>query len=42
MIDILITLFYFIVALTVLVGIHEFGHFWVSEMSLFGKVLENF
>ena len=31
MIDILITLFYFIVALTVLVGIHEFGHFWVAR-----------
>ena len=31
MIDILITVFYFVVALTVLVGIHEFGHFWVAR-----------
>ena len=31
MIDIFITVFYFVVALTVLVGIHEFGHFWIAR-----------
>ncbi|HEY8098687.1 MAG TPA: RIP metalloprotease RseP [Methylobacter sp.] len=46
--DLLHTLFYFIVAISVLVSIHEFGHFWVARkagvkvlrFSLgFGKVL---
>lgn len=48
MMDLLHTLFYFIVAISVLVSIHEFGHFWVARkagvkvlrFSLgFGKVL---
>ncbi|TAN69636.1 MAG: RIP metalloprotease RseP [Methylobacter sp.] len=46
--DLLHTLFYFIVAISVLVSIHEFGHFWVARkagvkvlrFSLgFGKIL---
>ncbi|MGR9012498.1 MAG: RIP metalloprotease RseP [Gammaproteobacteria bacterium] len=46
--DLLHTLFYFIVAISVLVSIHEFGHFWVARKARvkvlrfsigFGKVL---
>lgn len=46
--DLLHTLFYFIVAISVLVSIHEFGHFWVARKAGvkvlrfsigFGKVL---
>ena len=48
MIDLLHTLFYFIIVISILVSIHEFGHFWVARkagvkvlrFSLgFGKVL---
>lgn len=48
MIDLLHTLFYFIVTISVLVSIHEFGHFWVARLTGvkvlrfsigFGKVL---
>ncbi|MGZ4969837.1 MAG: site-2 protease family protein, partial [Methylobacter sp.] len=31
--DFLHTLFYFIVAISVLVSFHEFGHFWVARKS---------
>jgi len=31
MIDIIITLCFFLIALSLLVGIHEFGHFWVAR-----------
>ena len=31
MMDLLHTLFYFLVAISVLVSIHEFGHFWVAR-----------
>jgi regulator of sigma E protease len=46
--DLLHTLFYFLVAISVLVSIHEFGHFWVARIAGvkvirfsigFGKVL---
>jgi len=46
--DFLHTLFYFIVAISVLVSFHEFGHFWVARKAGvkvlrfsvgFGKVL---
>ncbi len=48
MIDLLHTLFYFLVAISVLVSFHEFGHFWVARKAGvkvlrfsigFGKVL---
>ncbi len=40
MIDILLTLFYFLLALGILVAFHEFGHYWVAVKS--GVKVERF